>query len=201
MGRLILVRHGESEGNRERRFTITPSVPLTARGREQARAAGQRIAREFKPGLVIASPYARARETAEIIAAALSLALEIEPNLFERRFGSLAGESYDVETAALAFDPIARWAWRPPGGGESFEDVRARIAPVLSRLARENPDREVVIVSHGAVMLTAWAYLTGVASGVAVPPNCGIVVVEHDGARFEAPAMVESDDEYDDTRG
>lgn len=194
MGRLILVRHGESEGNRERRFTTTPSVPLTARGREQAHAAARRIARRFRPELVIASPYARARETAAIIAAALGLPLEIEPNLFERRFGSLAGESYDVETAALAFDPVARWAWQPPGGGESFEDVRGRIAPVLSRLARENPDRELVIVSHGAVMLTAWIHLTGVLVGAEVPSNCGMVLVEHDGARFERPAIIESGD-------
>jgi probable phosphoglycerate mutase len=197
MGRLILVRHGESEGNRERRFTTTPSAPLTARGREQAHAAARRIARSFQPALVIASPYARARETAEIIAQAIGLALEIEPNLFERRFGSLAGESYDVETAALAFDPIARWAWRPPGGGESFEDVRARIAPILSRLARENPDRELIVVSHGAVMLTAWIHLTGVTAAAAVPSNCGIVVVEHDGAQFAPPAIVEADDQPD----
>ncbi|HUY18822.1 MAG TPA: histidine phosphatase family protein [Candidatus Binataceae bacterium] len=197
MGRLILVRHGESEGNRERRFTITPSVPLTARGREQAQVAARRIARRFEPALVIASPYARARETAGIIAAALSLPLEIEPNLFERRFGSLAGESYDVETAALAFDPIARWAWRPPGGGESFEDVRSRIAPVLNRLARENRDRELVIVSHGAVMMTAWIHLAGVMAGAGVPSNCGMMLVEHDGRRLAAPVIVESDDRRD----
>ncbi|HTW88714.1 MAG TPA: histidine phosphatase family protein [Candidatus Binataceae bacterium] len=197
MGRLILVRHGESEGNRDRRFTTTPLVPLTARGREQAHAAARRIARSFRAARVIASPYTRARETAEIISAAIGVVLEIEPNLFERRFGILAGESYDAETAALAFDPIARWTWRPPGGGESFEDVRVRIAPVLSRVARENPDREVVIVSHGAVMLSAWTHFTGVASGVEIPPNCGIVVVDHDGLRFAAPEIVKPDDLLD----
>jgi broad specificity phosphatase PhoE len=193
MGRLILVRHGESEGNRERRFTTTPSVPLTAIGREQAFEAGRRIAGMFKPALVVASPYARARETAEIIAAQLGFEIEIEPNLFERRFGSLAGESYDIEMAELAFDPIARWHWRPPGGGESFEDVRLRIAPVLEKLARENPDREVVVVSHGVVMLTAWAHLTGTVAGVEIPRNCGIVVVDHEDGRFCQPRVVPAD--------
>jgi probable phosphoglycerate mutase len=194
MGRLILVRHGESEGNRERRFTTTPAVSLTERGREQARAAAGRIARRFRPSLVVTSPYARARETAAIIADALGVPLEFEPNLFERRFGNLAGESYDVETAALAFDPIARWAWRPPGGGESFEDVRRRIAPVLNRIAQEHRDREVVVVSHGAVMLTAWIHLTGIVDGAEVPSNCGIVMVEHDGARLARPVIVELDE-------
>ena len=73
MGKLIMVRHGESEGNRERRFTTTPDAPLTDLGREQAAQAGRRIARLFHPQLVITSPYARARETGEIIAAALRL--------------------------------------------------------------------------------------------------------------------------------
>ena len=192
MGRLILVRHGESEGNRERRFTTTPAVALTPRGRDQARVAAERIACRFHPELVVTSPYARARETAGIIAEILNLPLEFEPNLFERRFGELAGESYDVETAALAFDPIARWSWRPPGG-ESFEDVRMRIAPVLTRLAGENPDREIVVVSHGAVMLTVWIHLTGVIEGAEVPSNCGMVIVEHDGARLGKPATVEDE--------
>jgi broad specificity phosphatase PhoE len=195
MGRLILVRHGESEGNRERRFTTTPAVTLTPRGRDQARVAAHRIARRFNPALVVTSPYARARETAAIIAEILNLSLEFEPNLFERRFGDLAGESYDVETAALAFDPIGRWSWRPPGGGESFEDVRNRIAPVLNRLARENRDRELVVVSHGAVMLTAWIHLTGVIVGAVVPSNCGMLVVEHDGAQLSAPGIIEDEEE------
>ena len=198
MGRLILVRHGESEGNLERRFTTTPAVTLTPRGREQARTAARRIARRFRPSLVVTSPYTRARETATIIADTLGLPLEFEPNLFERRFGDLAGESYDVENAALAFDPIARWAWRPPGGGESFEDVRQRIAPVFNRLAQEHRDREVVVVSHGAVMLTAWIHLTGVVHGAEVPSNCGIVMVEHDGARLAHPVIVEAGNDSDD---
>ncbi len=198
MGMLILVRHGESEGNRERRFTTTPAVTLTPRGRDQAYAAARQIARRFSPALVVTSPYTRARETATIIAELLGLPLEIEPNLFERRFGSLAGESYDVEQAALAFDPIARWAWRPPGGGESFEDVRTRIAPVLTRLARENRDRELVVVSHGAVMMTAWIHLTGAIAGAQVPSNCGMIVIEHDGAWLKSPTIVESEEESED---
>ena len=52
-----------------------------------------------------------------------------------------------------------------------------------------------MIVSHGAVMLTAWIHLTGVMVGVEVPANCGIVVVEHDGERLGAPAIVAADDQ------
>src|ERR1700676_2818422 len=73
MGKLIMVRHGESEGNRDRRFTTTPDAPLTDLGREQAAQVARQIARRFHPRLIITSPYARARETGGIMAAALPL--------------------------------------------------------------------------------------------------------------------------------
>src|SRR5271170_6281755 len=95
-GRLILVRHGESEGNRDRIFTTSPSIGLTDAGREQARAAAERIAAKFKPRIIVSSPYVRAQQTAEIIAARLELPIVIEPNLHERRFGDLRGKPYDA---------------------------------------------------------------------------------------------------------
>jgi len=51
-----------------------------------------------------------------------------------------------------------------------------------------------VVVSHGAVMLTAWIHLTGMVDGAEVPSNCGIVMVEHDGARLARPVIVELDE-------
>ena len=69
MGKLILVRHGESEGNVTRVFTTTPmTLALTALGRIQARQAAQRIRAVANPRIVIASPYVRARDTGMIIA-------------------------------------------------------------------------------------------------------------------------------------
>src|ERR1700747_2916865 len=96
MGKLIMVRHGESEGNRDRRFTISPDVPLTDLGREQARAVAARIARRFAPSCVISSPFRRARQTSEIIAGELGLPIEVVHDLHERNLGVLKGESYDV---------------------------------------------------------------------------------------------------------
>jgi len=129
-----MVRHGESEGNRERRFTTTPDAPLTDLGREQAAQAARRIARVFHPRLVITSPYARARETGEIIAAALRLPVEVEHGLYERHFGYLRGQPYDAVRDDPTFETEKTWLWRPEGG-ESYEDVRVRVAPILERLA------------------------------------------------------------------
>jgi len=189
MGKLILVRHGESQGNRERIFAINPAdLPLTDLGYSQAREAAHTIAALFQAELVVASPYLRARETARVIAEIVKLPLEIEPDLYERDVGMLKGESYDSLATAPGYDHSAPWAWRPQGG-ESYEDVRARVAPVLDRLARAHLSRDVVVVSHGGVMQTLWSHVTGSWQGAHAPENCGIVVVEYGPRGYSLPLV------------
>jgi broad specificity phosphatase PhoE len=189
MGKLIMVRHGESEGNAVRRFTSSPDAAITELGRRQALEAGCRIKQLFKPRLVIASPYFRARETARIIAEQLSLPIEIEREFREQSLGRLAGLSYDVVREDPGFDPARSWQWRPPGG-ESHEDVRQRTAPVLDRIARQYASDEVVVVSHGGVMRALWAHVTGRWDDAHVPANCGIVLIEHDAGRYLPPPRI-----------
>jgi len=190
MGKLILVRHGESVGNRERIFTTTPhELALTELGHEQAQHAGQYIASNFKTEVVVTSPYIRARETARIIAEILKLPLEIEPYLHERDVGTLKGQPYESVFAAPGYDPQRPWLWEPPGG-ESFEDVKRRVGPILDRLATAHPTRDVVVVSHGGVMMALWAHVTGVWDNAHVPPNCGIILIEHHSKGYMAPQVI-----------
>jgi broad specificity phosphatase PhoE len=190
IGRLILVRHGESEGNRDRIFTTTPAeLALTDTGRRQAGEAAGRIAARFAPEVVIASPYRRAHDTAKIIALELKLPLEVEPLLHERDMGQLRGEPYDAVLKHPEYDPLKPWMWTPPGG-ESFADVQRRAAPVLDRLAREHSAKDVVVVSHGGVMMSLWAHVTGTWEGAAVPLNCGIIVIEHAVGRYHRPQVL-----------
>ena len=183
VGRLILVRHGESEGNRDRTFTQHTDVPLTVLGREQARATAQRIAKHYTPSRVVASPFARARQTAEIIAGVLALIVEVEPALREQSFGVFAGQPYEALLGDAAYHEGARWRWRP-AGGESLVDVYDRAVPAFERLAGAHPADDIVIVSHGGVMLALCAYVTGSWDGASVTPNAGIVVVERQGGRY-----------------
>ncbi len=175
LGRLILVRHGESEGNRDRIFTTTPAeLALTDLGRLQAEDAAVKIGTRFAPELVISSPYLRARHTAEIIAAGLSLPLKVEQHLHEREMGDFKGKPYDAILREPTFDPARSWLWTPPGG-ESLDDVKRRVVPVIDRLARAHPDKQIVIVSHGGVMFSLWAHVTGSWEGAFVPSNCEII--------------------------
>jgi broad specificity phosphatase PhoE len=190
--RLILVRHGESEGNRDRTFTQNPDVPLTSLGCEQARAAAHRMAKHYRLGRVIASPFARARQTAEIIAGVLGLTVELEAAFREQSFGVFAGQPYEALLGDAAYHEGPRWHWRPQGG-ESLTDVYARVVPAFDRIASATQGQDVVIVSHGGVMVTLCAYLTGSWEGVSVTPNAGIVVVEHQGGRYTPPVPLQDD--------
>ena len=191
MSKFILVRHGESSGNRDRIYAVSPhDLPLTELGYRQAQQAAQRIAQLFKPQLVVTSAYKRASETARIIAGALGLPLEFEPNLHEREFGAHRGRAYESYLTEPDYDPQRPWAWKPQGG-ESYEDVQTRVGPILDRLAAAHPGKDVVVVSHGGVMACLWAYVTGRWEDAHVPPNCGIVLIEHTPQGYSPPRVID----------
>jgi broad specificity phosphatase PhoE len=194
MGKLILVRHGESAGNRDRIFATSPQeLPLTELGYQQAGEAARLIAARFHPKLVVSSEMRRASETARIMAGALGLPLRLEPNLHEREIGAHRGRAYDSFLSEPDYDPQRPWAWKPQGG-ESYEEVQARVGPILDRLAASYPDGEVVVVSHGGVMTCLWAYVTGSWEGAHVPANCGIVLLEHSASGYAAPCIIDGED-------
>ncbi len=189
MGKLILVRHGQSEGNAMRRFTMTSETPITELGRKQAEEAALKIKIKFRPRIEVASTYRRAHETGRIIADALGVPIELEHGFREQNLGELAGKSYDMVREDPTFDAARSWLWRPPGG-ESHIDVLARTGPLLDEYAKRFAADEIVIVSHGGVMRCLWAHATGNWDKAHVPPNCGIIVIEHESGRYRNPEII-----------
>lgn len=189
MGRILLVRHGESEGNLARRFTESDHVPLTDLGREQASRAAAILRAQFAPAQIVSSPFTRARQTAEIIASALSLPIEIEPDLREQFLGDLHGQAYDAALKTPGFDSLPRWEWRPPAG-ETLVEVQTRAVFALLRIARASIGRDVVVTSHAGTIQACWAHVDGEWSAVPHIPNCGVVAIEHDGAEFGEPELL-----------
>lgn len=145
---LYLVRHGETDWNRQRRIQGRTDIPLNATGREQARLTGMLLTR--RPiTRVVASPLDRARETAQIIADELGLAApELHDALVERDYGAAEGLSYR-EIDALYPEGTA------VPGRETREQVGARIVPALVRLAADHPGEAIVVVSHGGAIRSA----------------------------------------------
>lgn len=190
MGRIFLVRHGESEGNLAARYTPHPEIPLTEAGRLQAGELGRWLAGRYTIRRIVSSPYARARQTAERLALALDCDVTFEPDLRERHYGELTGQPY--ETPRAGYDRAAYWDWQP-AGGESLVEVLHRSGAALDRVRRDAGVDDVVVVSHGAVMLALWRHVTGTWAEPRVVPNAGVVEVEHRanaylGARHLGPA-------------
>jgi len=157
---------------------------LTEEGREQVRAAADWMATRYRPVRIVSSPFARARETAAIIAGRLALPVVIEQDLRERSYGELAGQPYAAARACADYDPATYWLWCPPGGGETLVQVAARAGAALDRVAAAAPADDVVVVSHGAVMMALWRHVTGAWRAGTVAPNAGILVVEHHDGRY-----------------
>jgi probable phosphoglycerate mutase len=149
---IYLVRHGETEFNRERRLQGHVDSPLTERGLAQARAVGRGL-KDLVDGArgwrLVSSPLGRARRTAEIIGGELGVSdIEIEPRLIELSWGAWDGRLRS-ELAEAYPDTFGRtnWAFHAPTG-ETHEAMCARLTGWLSELPPE-PERRVIAVSHG----------------------------------------------------
>ncbi|TQL48056.1 putative phosphoglycerate mutase [Homoserinimonas aerilata] len=145
MSLLYLVRHGETDWNRQRRIQGRSDVPLNDTGRAQARSTAQVLAgREW--GGIYSSPLSRALETAEIIATELGMASPIAlDSLTERDYGDAEG-STDAELSIRYPGQV------PVEGRESRSDVADRVLPVLTELARRHEGESLLVVSHGGVI-------------------------------------------------
>lgn len=163
---IFLVRHGETEWNRIGRWQGTTDIPLSDVGRDQARALADRL-RGRGITQVHASDLSRARETAEIVAAALGIArLEIDPRLRERGFGCFEGLTRE-ECAARHAEAWARYlADRrdTPIDAEPYEGVVARVVAGLTAVAESaDPKGHTLVVSHGAAIRSFVHTITGTA--------------------------------------
>jgi uncharacterized phosphatase len=150
MTELYLVRHGETDWNRQRRIQGLTDIPLNDTGREQARMTGMLLARRRFSGAqwdaVLTSPLSRAAETGAIIAAELGLPTpETVAAVVERNYGEAEGLDF-VELDARF----------PTGsdvpGRETREQVAERVVPALIALAAERAGQRLVIVSHGGAI-------------------------------------------------
>ncbi|QLQ37186.1 bifunctional RNase H/acid phosphatase [Micromonospora robiginosa] len=150
--RLILVRHGETERTVQKRYSGRGDVPLTARGRAQARATAARVA-ALAPSVaaVVSSPLSRCTATAEAIAARVgNPPVRPDDDLIECDFGIWEGRTFAEVRDGWAGELdawLASTSVAPPQG-ESFTAVAARTGRAVDRLRSAYPGETVVVVSH-----------------------------------------------------
>jgi len=146
---LLVARHGETDWNLERRWQGHAESDLTANGRAQARALGERLS-ERGIVAIYSSDLRRARDTAGIVAGGLGLPVRVEQALREVDVGEWSGLTTD-EIEARYPEGAAR---RRIGGtgwehGESIEAMSARIAAALTAIAAAHEGETVLVVTHG----------------------------------------------------
>lgn len=158
MTELILIRHGETDWNRELRFQGQLDVPLNATGLEQARRVAERLALEPMQQLV-SSDLQRALQTAQAVAGKiqprLSLAPALNAALREQHFGIVEGLSVPEIKSRYA-DAWEEWLRFDEGfsfaGGESTRVFHGRVLGAVRALAQRHEGQTLVIVTHGGVL-------------------------------------------------
>jgi probable phosphoglycerate mutase len=162
---LYLIRHAEAVVNAERIVGgMRGDVGLTPLGVSQAERLRDRLSasREIVADTLIASSYARARQTAEIIAPAIDLPLTLDDDLQELRPGDADGMKIEQAVARFAVPDFDRDPFRPISpNGESWALFMFRVFATLDRITRDQVDRTVVLVTHGGFIDGAFLYFFG----------------------------------------
>ncbi len=163
---LWLVRHGETDWNRQGLYQGQADIPLNETGLAQARETAAALARaRQKFAAIYASPLMRARQTAEEGARRLGLEVRIEDRLREIHQGEWQGRNYAAVVAQFNLQPRAEpmemWQMRAPGG-ESVAEVAVRMASAADAIARAHPGQAVLVFSHGLALATLVCQARGI---------------------------------------
>lgn len=152
---LLLVRHGETLWNRERRFQGFSDIPLSEKGRSQARALA-RCLRNCRLAAVYTSDLIRARRTAEAIAREHGVEVRVDARLREMNQGALEGKA--LEDLVREYPGLLeRWLAEPAEiqmpGGESLRCAQERAWEAVQEIRRAYSDGTIVLVGHNLCLL------------------------------------------------
>ncbi len=154
MTKLLLVRHGETDWNREDRFQGHADPPLNDLGRQQAAEVAERLSR-LSVAAVHTSDLRRALDTAGVIGSRLGLAATAHPGLREVDVGPWSGLTHDEIEERF---PESYRRWREGGEPPEWETRAAlvsRVAAALDEIAARYPGSTVVVVGHGGTIRAA----------------------------------------------
>ena len=195
MNNLILLRHGQSQWNLENRFTGWEDVPLTSKGIEEAKTAGQILSKNnINIDTIFSSILQRANKTAELAIKEMNLEnlwdnekliMRRDLSLNERDYGDLVGLNKEETAKKFGKDQVRIWRRSydvSPPGGESLENVVERVKPFFSKFIQ--PDiirgKNVLVVAHGnslrATMIQIGLYKTGEISEIEIPTGIPFII-------------------------
>ena len=197
--RICFVRHGETNWNAERRMQGHIDIPLNAKGISQAeRLANALIGVKHSFDVIYSSDLERALHTANAVASALSLDVQITPRLRERNVGKLQGlllAEAPVLLPEIWQRHIARELDHDLGGGESIRTFHQRMQNILELFLNEHRGQSVLAVSHGGSLDMIYRIVTQQAldaERVAVVPNTSLNWITHDGSTWSVECWADT---------
>ena len=195
MNKLILLRHGQSQWNLENRFTGWKNVPLTEKGKTEAKKAGELLKKHnIHVDRVFSSVLERANRTAEIAITHAKLNNLLENNklimtcsekLNERDYGDLVGLNKQETADKFGKDQVHIWRRSydtPPPNGESLKDVVDRVSPYFEEYIKPalNLGENILIAAHGnslrAMMIELGMYKSEEISNIELPTGSPLCI-------------------------
>lgn len=150
---IVLVRHGETDWNREERIQGRKNIPLNGNGRKQMQEIGEKFLNNTKKSFdfVGTSPLMRARESAEICSNILKLPLRIFPEFMERSFGLLEGKTLKEIGEDYFSEDIENVA-DSRLGMEDLYSLENRLKKGIEQLISDYPGEGILLVTHGSII-------------------------------------------------
>ncbi len=153
----LIIRHGETDWNKQHLLQGTIDIPLNETGIAQAQAAAKAL-KDVHIDVAVCSPLKRAAKTAEVILKDRNIPIIYEPRLCERNFGTAEGG----RMGAINFDLTWNFGEEAPYEGmESADALLARTSSALDDIYEKYRDKTVLIVTHGCVSICCGYYFMG----------------------------------------
>ncbi len=188
--RIYLIRHGQTDWNRQGRFQGREDIPLNETGILQAKQCAQALSGEnFRA--VITSPLCRAKKTAEIIAQHLKIQqLILEEAITERDFSKVSGMT-PAEREAF-------YASGEPDDKEPWEQLCNRMMEALHKYARQYQEENIIMISHGASINSVLSVLSNGATGTGkiILKNTCINILHYEQGNFQLGEFNLTAEEY-----
>lgn len=154
---ILMVRHGQTNWNVERRVQGSTDIELNETGIEQAKLVSKKL-KEEKIDRIISSPLKRAKQTAQIIAKEVDCPIIYEEGLMEREFGDFEG----LKATEFDYDGFNSYQANKKGHHvENIRDFRERIYQTLDKIIAKYPDQNILLVAHGGVSIPVYCYFKG----------------------------------------
>lgn len=187
MGKLILVRHGETNKNIGNSLHgPQDSESLNTKGISQILATAKRLS-TFLPDKMYSSKEKRALESSKIISEKLKIHFEEINDLQERNWGIFTGKPWDEVSKVLNPMSLEERYNYVPENGESWKTFETRLIKAISTITNTNSDKTIVVVTHGGAIRALMPFLLGVPKEESFkydPSNASLTVFDFDGDKF-----------------